>query len=105
MNVLLQAPGLFILLLMALGLKETVICLAICAMVQVVIGLPFLATYPLEYLEKSFEFSRVFVYQWTVNLKFLPESIFLCKELSLFLLLATAFGETMADCPLAVVTY
>lgn len=92
MNILLQAPGLLLLLLMALDLEETIKCLAICASVQLALGYPFLVTYPLEYLEKSFEFGRVFMYKWTVNFKFLSESVFLSKELSLVLLFSTIIG-------------
>lgn len=93
MNILLQAPGLLILLLMALGLKETLLCLSICAVLQITVGFPFLSTYPLEYLEKSFEIGRVFMYKWTVNWKFLPEELFVSKELSTVLLIGTAMGK------------
>lgn len=49
---------------------------------QAVIGAPFLLTHPASYVSKAFEFSRVFFYQWTVNLKFLPESVFLSPALA-----------------------
>ena len=44
------------------------------------LGLPFLTTYPFEYLHRSFELSRVFFHVWTVNLKFLPEDVFQSKQ-------------------------
>jgi len=93
MNMLLYSPGiLLVLLLGTTGVYETFICLSICAFVQVILGLPFLTTYPVEYLSKAFELSRVFMYEWTVNYKFLPEHIFIHKSLSTFLLLSTVIG-------------
>ena len=94
MNMLLYAPGvLLVLLLGTTGFYETILCLSICAIVQIVLGLPFLTTYPIEYLSKAFELSRVFMYEWTVNYKFLPEHLFIHKSLSVFLLLCTIIGK------------
>lgn len=75
MNMLLYAPGVLLVLLLGTGLKETTVCLCICAGVQLVLGLPFLTTYPLEYISQSFDLGRVFMHKWTVNLKFLPEEV------------------------------
>lgn len=47
MNMLLYAPGILLVLLMGTGIKETIICLSICAITQLVLGYPFLTTYPL----------------------------------------------------------
>jgi alpha-1,3-mannosyltransferase len=70
MNVLLFAPGLLLLLLQSQSnLLGTIQCLSICAIVQVMIGWPFLVTYPIAYIRKSFELDRVFMHQWTVNWK------------------------------------
>ena len=72
MNILLFAPGLLLLLLQFPSrIQETVLCLAICATVQVLVGAPFLLSYPESYLRKAFEFDRVFFYKWTVNWKVL----------------------------------
>ena len=95
MNMLLYAPGvLLILLLGTSGLVETIFCLAICAAVQLILGYPFLSTYPVQYLTKAFELSRVFMYKWTVNFKFLSEEIFVSKSLSSALLMCTILGST-----------
>lgn len=73
MNVLLFAPGLLLVLLQWNERKcsfwGTVECLGICAIVQVIVGVEFLLTYPVSYLRKAFEFDRVFFYKWTVNWK------------------------------------
>lgn len=91
MNMLLYAPGLLFLLILQsnYSMSETAICLCICAGVQVVLGLPFLVEYPVEYVTRAFDLKRQFMYKWTVNLKFLPEDIFLSQEVSIGLLVAT----------------
>lgn len=92
MNILLFAPGVLLCLIMGPGLQETALCLSICAAVQLALGFPFLSTFPYEYLTRSFELNRVFMYKWTVNFKFLPEELFVHKGLSLALLLFTIVG-------------
>jgi len=89
MNMLLQAPGLLLVFLLSLGWWDTFICLSICAITQLILGYPFLSTFPIEYLTRSFDIGRVFMHIWTVNLKFLPEDLFIRKELGLVLLLLT----------------
>jgi alpha-1,3-mannosyltransferase len=92
MNMLLYSPGLLLILLINNSLFDTAVNLSICALVQIIVGFPFLSTYPIEYFKKSFELDRVFMHQWTVNLKFLPEDIFVSKRLSVILLLCTIAG-------------
>jgi len=86
MNVLLFAPGLLFLLIRTSPIL-TIPRLAICGITQLIIGAPFLARYPISYLRKAFELDRQFFFKWTVNLKFLPEDIFLSKPLAVALLL------------------
>lgn len=69
MNVLLFAPGLLLLLLVQGSLVECLVRLSICAVVQLILGLPFLLNNPISYLRKAFELDRVFQYKWTVNWK------------------------------------
>jgi len=92
MNILLSAPGVLLVLLLGTGLQETIICLLICASVQLLLGYPFLSTYPVSYLSRSFDLGRVFMYKWTVNFKFLSEEVFVSKPLSILLLLLTLVG-------------
>lgn len=95
MNMLLYAPGILLVLLLGTsGVQQTAICLSICAGIQLLLGLPFLTTYPIEYLSRAFDLNRTFEYQWTVNFRFLPEDIFVSKRLSLFLLFLTALAYT-----------
>lgn len=70
MNILLFAPGLLLLLLQSSeNVTEVVLCLGICATIQLILGAPFLISHPISYLRKAFEFDRVFFYKWTVNWK------------------------------------
>ena len=91
MNILLFAPGLLLLLLQSSeNLRETVECLGICAAVQLVLGAPFLATYPVSYIRKAFEFDRIFFYKWTVNWKVSQEPILIrCIDTYMFLFFFT----------------
>lgn len=93
MNMLLYAPGIALVLLVATGFKETIICISLCALLQLLLGYPFLSTFPIEYLSRSFEINRVFTYKWTVNFKFLSEEVFRQKSLSNLLLLLTVLGN------------
>ena len=87
MNVLLFAPGLLLLLLQRnRSILGTIQNLSICALVQLVIGWPFLSTYPISYIKKAFEFDRVFFYKWTVNWKLISEDLFVSKSWALLLL-------------------
>jgi hypothetical protein len=43
---------------------------------QVALAVPFLATHPANYMSRAFEFSRQFLFKWTVNYRFLPETVF-----------------------------
>lgn len=87
MNTLLFAPGLLLLLLQSSqSVLESVLNLGICASVQLLLGAPFLASYPISYIRKAFELDRVFTYKWTVNWKFLSIEVFSSKMLSILLL-------------------
>ena len=72
MNVLLFAPGLLLLLIQqargnfGLVIKRLLLC---CALPQLVLGAPFLFTYPESYIRKAFELDRVFFFKWTVSWK------------------------------------
>ncbi|XP_029471182.1 dol-P-Man:Man(5)GlcNAc(2)-PP-Dol alpha-1,3-mannosyltransferase isoform X2 [Rhinatrema bivittatum] len=88
MNVLLFAPGLLFLMLSQFGLLRTIPKLAICALLQLLLGLPFLMENPTGYLVRAFDFGRQFLFEWTVNWRFLPEEVFLHRGFHLSLLTA-----------------
>ncbi|CDO72863.1 hypothetical protein BN946_scf185002.g48 [Trametes cinnabarina] len=77
MCVLLYVPGLLVVLFKRRGLVSTILHVLALGATQLLIGLPFLAAYPWSYLKNSYEFSRVFLFKWTVNWRFLGEELFL----------------------------
>eukprot|EP00002_Diphylleia_rotans_P023171 TRINITY_DN4554_c0_g1_i3.p1 TRINITY_DN4554_c0_g1~~TRINITY_DN4554_c0_g1_i3.p1 ORF type:complete len:312 (+),score=49.82 TRINITY_DN4554_c0_g1_i3:44-979(+) len=91
MNILLYAPALLFLLLFAKGVTGAVYHILICASVQLVLGLPFLMVNPVSYLWRSFDFSRVFLHEWTVNWKFVPEDVFTSKVFAVSLIAVHVF--------------
>jgi len=77
MNTLLYAPGLALVMFRSIGITDSIINAVIFALIQVILGIPFLYHAPKSYIGKAFEFSRVFFYKWTVNWKIVDEKIFL----------------------------
>ncbi|NXT73776.1 ALG3 mannosyltransferase, partial [Zapornia atra] len=92
MNILLFAPGLLFLLLHRFGLLGSIPKLCICAVLQVILGLPFLLVNPVGYLTRSFDLGRQFQFKWTVNWRFLPEDVFQNRAFHATLLLAHLAG-------------
>ncbi|NWU73310.1 ALG3 mannosyltransferase, partial [Pterocles burchelli] len=92
MNILLFAPGLLFLLLHQFGLLGCIPKLCICALLQVILGLPFLLVNPVGYLTRSFDLGRQFQFKWTVNWRFLPEEVFQHRAFHATLLLAHLAG-------------
>ncbi|KAG6415314.1 hypothetical protein SASPL_122721 [Salvia splendens] len=56
------------------------------AIVQILLGLPFLISHPVAYFSRAFNLGRVFVHFWSVNFKFVPEPVFISKGFALSLL-------------------
>ena len=62
--------------------------LAGAALVQILLGLPFLVSHPVAYISRAFNLGRVFIHFWSVNFKFIPEPVFVSKGFAIFLLAA-----------------
>jgi alpha-1,3-mannosyltransferase len=75
-NVLLSAPGLLVLLLQAHGLYGALGHIALCAAVQLVLGLPFLLTSPFAYVRGALGGFGDLQQKWSVNWKLMPAPIF-----------------------------
>lgn len=88
MNVLLFMPGLLVLLVGGTKLSVSILSLAVFVATQIFIAAPFLLTHPREYVSRAFEIGRVFTHKWSVNFKFVDESVFVSKEFASFLLTA-----------------
>ncbi|KAL8764644.1 MAG: hypothetical protein Q9209_007949 [Squamulea sp. 1 TL-2023] len=88
MSLLLAAPAIGVILLQALPLRRALNAAFLMAQVQITIAWPFIPINPRGYLSRAFEFSRQFLYKWTVNWRFLDEKIFLSREFTIALLAA-----------------
>lgn len=86
MNVLLFSPGLGLVLLNKVGWRRLFLLIFMCAVVQLLLGGPFLYTNPRGYILRSFELSRQFFYKWTVNWRCVPEWLFLDRNFQSLLL-------------------
>lgn len=91
MSILLYLPGLLVFLFKRHGLLHTLRHASIVVSFQVLIALPFLRKHPWSYLSSAFEFSRVFLYKWTVNWRVLSEDVFLSRSWALTLLAGQLF--------------
>ncbi|KAI8980938.1 family 58 glycosyltransferase [Pilobolus umbonatus] len=86
MNVLFFFPAYGIILWMALSAWKTIAELGLMVLIQLSLAYPFLSTYPMSYLSKAFEFSRVFDYTWTVNWRMVTEETFTSSRFATMLL-------------------
>jgi alpha-1,3-mannosyltransferase len=97
MSNLLYLPGILVILFQRRGAFATARHVAMMVTVQGFIGYNFLLHYPREYLAGAFDLSRMFLYEWTVNWRFVDEATFLSRPWSQTLLLGhlstlVAFG-------------
>ncbi|EKD21718.1 uncharacterized protein L3040_004940 [Drepanopeziza brunnea f. sp. 'multigermtubi'] len=86
MSLLLSLPAVGVILFLARGFQGALKQASLMAQLQVVLALPFISGNTMGYLSRAFEFSRVFMFQWTVNWRFLGEKTFLSKKLAVALL-------------------
>ncbi|KAK9366276.1 ALG3 protein-domain-containing protein [Lipomyces kononenkoae] len=86
MNVLLFLPAAGIILLQALGPRAFRAAL-LMLQVQIILAYPFTSKFFISYVTRAFEFSRVFLYKWTVNWRFIDEAVFLSPEFAQTLLI------------------
>lgn len=87
MNALLYVPAVVMILIQGRGVLKAIRHISIIIQIQVLIGSPFLVHNVSSYLGRAFQFSRVFLYKWTVNWRFLSEETFLSSQFSTLLLI------------------
>lgn len=87
MSALLYLPGLLLILWKRHGIVRTASHMLQVLAIQYWLGKVFLDEFPLEYVKQAFDFSRVFLFEWTVNWRFLGEDLFLSQVLSNSLLI------------------
>lgn len=86
MSLLLSLPAFGIILFLTRGIMGGLKQASLMAQLQLIIGLPFLQEDWKGYLSRAFEFSRQFLFKWTVNWRFVGEERFLSREFSIALL-------------------
>ena len=91
MSLLLGAPAVGAVLLQALPLRRALNAAFLMAQVQITIAWPFIPVNPIGYLSRAFEFSRQFLYKWTVNWRFMDEETFLSREFATALAVVNLF--------------
>ncbi|XP_062088198.1 dol-P-Man:Man(5)GlcNAc(2)-PP-Dol alpha-1,3-mannosyltransferase isoform X2 [Humulus lupulus] len=72
----------------AMDITGVISALAGAALVQILLALPFIISYPFSYISRAFNLGRVFIHFWSVNFKFVPEQIFVSKSFAVSLLIA-----------------
>jgi alpha-1,3-mannosyltransferase len=86
MSLLLSLPAFGVILFLTRGVQMGLKHAWQMVQVQIVISFPFIPANAVGYLGRAFEFSRVFLFKWTVNWRFVGEETFLSKEFSVALL-------------------
>ncbi|CAI5960831.1 unnamed protein product [Closterium sp. NIES-65] len=86
MNVLLFLPPLLLIMAKTLPLLQIMALLGAAVAFQLLVGWPFISTFPQAYFGRAFDLGRVFIHFWSVNFKFVPESTFVSKPFALSLL-------------------
>lgn len=86
MSLLLPLPAIGIMLFLVRGVQGSLKQAWLMAQLQIVLAFPFLPANALGYLSRAFEFSRQFLFKWTVNWRFVGEKTFLSREFSITLL-------------------
>ncbi|CCF60795.1 hypothetical protein KAFR_0L01850 [Kazachstania africana CBS 2517] len=78
MNALLYFPAMMIgvYIVNKGNLFKTLVCFIVMLGWQVYVALPFLKTFPMEYLKNAFNFSRQFMFEWSINWQFIGEEGF-----------------------------
>ncbi|PWN44243.1 ALG3-domain-containing protein [Ceraceosorus guamensis] len=90
MSVLLTMPALGVILFRGVGMLQSLRLGFLALLVQVLLGLPFILEHPHAYFAGAFDFSRAFLYKWTVHLRFLAIEQFQSAWTSRVLLFAHA---------------
>ncbi|KAH7915011.1 mannosyltransferase [Hygrophoropsis aurantiaca] len=92
MSALLYLPGLLVILFKRHGFLATLRHLLVLACTQMLAARSFLGSNVWSYLHNAFDLSRVFLYEWTVNWRFIGEDTFLSPGWARGLLLGHLSG-------------
>jgi alpha-1,3-mannosyltransferase len=87
MSVLLALPAVGVIIFLNRGVLAGIKQAWLMGQVQIILAFPFLPTNAMGYLQRAFEFSRQFLFKWTVNWRFVGEETFLSQGFSTALLI------------------
>ncbi|KLJ05772.1 alpha-1,3-mannosyltransferase [Blastomyces silverae] len=90
MTVLLVAPAIAVIVVLGAGIIKAAGLGVTALLLQVLFAVPFLQEHPSSYMSRAFEFTRQFLFKWTVNWRFVGEDVFLSKSFALALLVVHA---------------
>lgn len=90
MSAILFAPGLLYVMLRCLPLNRVVLYLSVCALWQVIVGLPFLLHNPAAYVSGAFNFKHAFGQEVSINFQNINTSVFYSPIFAYSLLGCTA---------------
>ncbi|EQL28863.1 alpha-1,3-mannosyltransferase [Blastomyces dermatitidis ATCC 26199] len=90
MTVLLVAPAVAVIVVLGAGIIKAAGLGVTALLLQVLFAVPFLQDHPSSYISRAFEFTRQFLFTWTVNWRFVGEDVFLSKSFALALLVVHA---------------
>ncbi|RAO69916.1 uncharacterized protein BHQ10_005928 [Talaromyces amestolkiae] len=76
MSLLLLAPAVAIIIALSGGIWAAVPLALNAILTQVLLGIPFLQENAIGYVSRAFELTRQFLYEWTVNWRFMDEEVF-----------------------------
>ncbi|EEH40388.2 mannosyltransferase [Paracoccidioides lutzii Pb01] len=86
MTLLLVAPAVAVIAVLGVGILRAAGLGATALWLQVLFALPFLKENPSSYISRSFEFTRQFLFRWTVNWRFVGEKVFTSNAFAVALL-------------------
>ncbi|KAK4986943.1 dolichyl-P-Man:Man(5)GlcNAc(2)-PP-dolichol alpha-1,3-mannosyltransferase [Elasticomyces elasticus] len=86
MSLLLALPAVAVVLFQALGPQRALKQAGLMGQLQIVMAWPFLSVNARSYFSRAFEFTRQFLFKWTVNWRFVGEDVFLSRRFSITLL-------------------
>lgn len=95
MSLLLSLPAFGVILFLAKGIQGGLKQAFLMLQLQVLIGLPFWQQDLKGYLGRAFEFTRQFLFKWTVNWRFIGEEWFLSHEFSTALIIGHVGALTL----------
>ena len=87
MSILLYAPAIALVLLQRKGFYKSLLLAIFVVCSQLAASYSFWISHPLSYFRGAFDFTRVFMYKWTVNWKMLDEETFLDPQVARTLLI------------------